>query len=189
MNMKRVMKASSSVTKMRKREILNALKALDTKLARNNMFGEIDIYGGAVMCLGLNARESTHDIDAVFEPKSDIRKLIAQVAEENDLPSDWMNDGVKGFVSSKGEFERFGEDEFTNLTIFMTTPEYLFAMKCLSCRMQNDNSTEISDIKFLAEYLGLTSVEDAEQLILEYYPESMYKPKTHYMLMEIFDEP
>ena len=138
------------------------------------------------MCLGLSARDSTHDIDAIFEPKADIRELIAQVAAENKLPDDWMNDGVKGFVSEAGEFTRFGSDMFTNLTVFMASPEYMFAMKCLSCRLGQESSSELSDIKFLANYLGIKTVDDAEKLILAYYPASRYKPKTHYMLEELF---
>ena len=186
--MKRWIKASNEVSKMNKKDLLANLHKLDDKLRENEMYGEVDLYGGAVMCLGLNARESTHDIDAVFKPKSDIRNLIEEVAYENNLPTDWMNDGVKGFVSDNGEFERFGEDEFTNLSIFMTTPEYLLAMKCLSCRMPSENSTEVKDIKFLVNLLELESVDEIEDLILEFYPRKMFKPKTHYMLLELFED-
>lgn len=184
--MKRYIRCTDNISKMNKQDILANLLALDEKLAENNMTGEIDMFGGAVMCLGLDARESTHDIDAMFNPKEDIRQLIAQVAEERNLPSDWLNDGVKGFVSPEGEFERFGEDIFKNLTVFMASPEYLLAMKCLSCRSLLDSPTEISDIKFLINYLGLKSVEEVETVILDYYPASRYQPKTHYMLVELF---
>ena len=48
-----------------------------------------------------NARNSTHDIDAIFKPSSEFREIIAEIAEENDLDSDWLNDGVKGFLNEK----------------------------------------------------------------------------------------
>lgn len=180
--MKRIIRSSTNV--MYYSDILTNLKHLDEKLRENEMFGEIDIYGGAVMCLGLNARESTHDIDAVFSPKVDMRKLIDQVAEENNLPQDWLNDGIKGFISSKGEFYRFGEDLFTNLTVFMTTPEYLLAMKCLSCRL--GESSDAEDIRFLIDYLNLKDVDSVIKIILKYYPEDRLLPKTYYMLQEMF---
>lgn len=186
--MKRLIRASTSIVNMNKQDILNNLMALDGKLKQNDMAGEVDLFGGAVMCLGLNARETTHDIDALFAPKSNIRELIHEVAVEQGLPEDWMNDGVKGFVSPDGTYERFGEDIFTNLRVFMTTPEYLFAMKCLSCRLGSDSETEVDDIKFLINYLEIKSLKEAEDLILQYYPVNRYKPKTHYMLMEIFQE-
>ena len=186
--MKRLIRSSDSVDfNMSSNDILKNLKLLDAKLRENDMLGEVDLYGGAVMCLGLNARQSTHDIDAVFSPKSDIYQLIREVAYENGLPEDWMNDSVKGFVSDNGEFIRFGENEFTNLTVMMTSPEYLFAMKCLSCRLTDESSTELKDIAFLADYLEIKSVQEAEDIILEYYPASRYKPKTHYMLVELFE--
>ena len=180
--------AEPSAYIMDKNQMLTNLKLLDKKLRENNMRGEVDLYGGAVMCLGLNARESTHDIDALFAPKTDIRALIQEVADENGLPDDWMNDGVKGFVSDKGKVVPLEFGKFTNLSVFMASPEYLFAMKCLSCRMQTESSTEIDDIKFLINYLDIESVAEAESIILEYYPEKLFKPKTHFMLLEIFDE-
>lgn len=184
--MKRMIKATTELT-MNSNDILQYLKLLDVELGKHHMKGDIDIYGGAVMCLGLNARESTHDIDAVFQPSQDIRELIKKVAEQCDLPDTWLNDGVKGFVSDKGEVTRFGENIFKNLRVCMATPEYLFAMKCLSCRAFDESSTEIEDIKFLIKYLEITSVQQAEDLILEYYPASMFKPRTHYVLEEIFN--
>lgn len=186
--MKRVIKCASELHRMTADQILFNLQQLDSKLREHNMIGEIDMYGGAVMCLGLNARTSTHDIDAIFSPKTDIRQLIREVAEEQGLSEDWMNDAVKGFVSEGEEFFRFGEDLFTNLTVFMTTPKYLLAMKCLSCRAEVDSPTELQDIKFLIKYLNLTTVEDVEKLILEYYPASRFLPKTHYVLEEIFSQ-
>ena len=189
--MYRMVKCTEDTTSynMNKQDIVENLRLLDKKLRENNMYGEVDLYGGAVMCLGLNARESTHDIDALFAPKTNIRLLIQEVADENGLPDDWMNDGVKGFVSSKGKVIPLELGNFTNLSICMASPEYLFAMKCLSCRMQIDNSTEIDDIRFLINYLDIQSVEAAEDIILQYYPAKMFKPKTHFMLLELFDDP
>lgn len=40
------------------------------------------------------------------------------------------------------------------------------------------------DIKFLLKYLNITSVEEAENIILKYFPSSLITPKTHFMLVE-----
>ena len=135
-DMYRMIRSSSDIDfKMTSKDMLHNLHLLDDKLRENNMRGEIDLYGGAVMCLGLNARESTSDIDEVFAPKTDMRYLIQEVAEENGLPHDWINDGVKGFVSNTGAVIPYEMDTFTNLSVCMADPSYLFAMKCLSCRV------------------------------------------------------
>lgn len=185
--MKRLIIATSNETTFNASNILDYLRVLDVELGKHGMQGDIDIYGGAVMCLGLNARESTHDIDAVFKPSKDIRAIVADIAKQYGLDESWLNDGVKGFVSDKGEVYRFGENIFKNLRVCMATPEYLFAMKCLSCRAAGDSPTEIEDIKFLIKHLHITSVEQAERIILKYYPKSLFKPRTHYVLLEIFE--
>ena len=180
--------ADTSIKNMNTEAMLANLHALDRKLGEHEMHGRIDLFGGAVMCLGLNARETTHDIDGLFAPSVEMHQLIAEVAQELHLPSDWLNDGVKGFVSPEGEVQRYLGDSFKNLDIFMATPQYLFAMKCLSCRNLAESSTELSDIKFLINYLNINSVDEAEEIILNYYPANAYKPKTHYMLEELFED-
>jgi hypothetical protein len=168
---------------MNRDEMAYYLRILNEKLRQHNMRGEIGIFGGAVMCLGLNAREMTHDIDAVFKPKAEMRHLIAEIAEENGLSKDWLNDGVKGFTSTNNDMILF--DRLSNIDIYMTRPEYLFSMKCLSCRTMDKN--ELNDIRFLVKYLNITSIEQAFDIIRNYYPDNMIKPKTQYMLMEILN--
>lgn len=163
---------------MNTREIKKALEKLNEKLKEKGILGEVGLYGGAVMCMALDARESTKDIDDIFYPKADIYKAIKIVAEELGIEEDWLNDAVKGFMSDNNE-------KLTNLNIYVASPQYMFAMKALSCRM--DNKNELNDIKFLIDYLGITSIEQAEDIIYEFYPRKRLLPKTFYMLMEILE--
>ena len=44
--------------------------------------------------------DDSQDVDAVFEKDREfVRKAVAKVALEMDLPLDWLNDAVKGYVS------------------------------------------------------------------------------------------
>ena len=88
---------------MDKTELLEYLTQLNNKMKQKEIKGELHIYGGAVMCLALNARQSTKDIDGWFIPTIDLRELIYQVAKENSIEEDWLNDGVKGFISENDE--------------------------------------------------------------------------------------
>lgn len=166
---------------MNKDELWHCLNLLNDKLAIMGVYGEIGIYGGAVMCLVLNARDATEDIDAILNPKYDINKAVKLVAEELGISDNWLNDGVKGFVSENNDLILF--NAMSNLNIYAASPKYMFAMKSLACR--TDNKNDIEDIKFLLEYLGITSVSQAEEVIYQYYPQKRLLPKTFYVLMEI----
>lgn len=169
---------------MNKQEIYESLQLLNTKLASHDTRGEIYMYGGAVMCLCLNARGSTGDIDALFEPKGLIYRLADEISEENGNPKGWLNDGVKGFVSQNNDMELF--ESMSHLDIYNTKWKYLFAMKCLSCRTDPDEH-DMQDIDFLIDHFGIKSVEEAEGIILEYFDRKMILPKVHFMLVEKFE--
>ena len=168
---------------MNKEEILKYLEALNSELKKNDISGEICIVGGAVMCLCFNSRSSTVDIDAVFEPKMVIYKCVEIIAQQYNLPKNWLNDGVKEFLTTEKDFRSF--IEFSNLHVYVATPKYMLAMKCLSARL--DNVNEADDIKFLIKLLKISSITEVYEIITKYYPIERFKLKIHYALQEIFE--
>jgi len=63
---------------------------------------EIAVYGGSALMLVFDWRAATKDVDGVFEnDRAIVRRLAADVAAERGWPSDWLNDGVKGFLSTR----------------------------------------------------------------------------------------
>ena len=83
---------------MNKEEIMRALEELGKELAKKGIWGEVLIVGGAVMCLAHDARDATKDVDALFEPKTEMLDAIKTVARDNGFDEDWLNDSVKGFI-------------------------------------------------------------------------------------------
>ena len=157
------------------REMNDELRSLGKK-------GEIGIVGGAAMCLVYNARKATRDVDAIFEPSSLIRKIAEQIAERNQLPKDWLNDGAKTFLSSK--FKKITVSEFSNLRIWAPEPRYMIAMKCLSARW---DSYDGDDVRFLIKHVGLKKPEDVFALIEEYYPKATIPAKTKFFIVEVME--
>jgi len=169
---------------MNSEEMLKYLEILNTKMKEKNIFGEISLVGGAVMCLCYKSREVTKDIDAIFEPKTLIYDCIKQTANDLEISEDWLNDSVKGFLSEKAEFTEYLK--LSNLTINVASPEYMLAMKCLSSRVDNQN--EVADIKYLIKLLELKTYEEVENLILKYYPADRFLVKTKYLIMEVLED-
>ncbi len=163
-------------------EITKYLTELNDVLCLTNIKGEITIYGGAVMCLVYEARPATKDVDAIFKPSSEMRLLIRRIAERHDLPPDWLNDGLKGYLVSHPQ--RILMD-LSNLKVFVPEPDYMLAMKAMSARADTYDQT---DVRILIEVLGLKSPADVFAIVEKYYPQQQIKPATQYFIEELFGE-
>jgi hypothetical protein len=163
-------------------EIIKLLNSLNDELAKDGVTGELYVLGGAVMCLALEARASTQDIDGYFKPTSSVRAAAKRVAAIAGVENDWLNDAAKGYISEKGEFL-----ELSNLRIMTASPKYLLAMKCLAMRLGAEFHDEY-DVRFLLRYLDVPNYEAAVNIISRYYPLERFPQKTLYALEEICTE-
>ncbi|MCO6431015.1 MAG: hypothetical protein J5J00_09155 [Deltaproteobacteria bacterium] len=162
------------------KQIKDLFEKLNSRLAQDGEFGEIGIVGGAVMCLVYNARQATKDVDAVFEPANKIRKIAAQIAEEDNLPEDWLNDGAKGFIQAG--FNRQEVLELSNLRVWAPEPSYMLAMKCISARW---DSKDREDVEFLIDLLRIKKVDRVFEIIEGFYPKQIIAAKTKFFLEEL----
>jgi hypothetical protein len=144
--------------------------------------GELYLVGGAVMCLALDARESTADLDALFRPTRLVREAAARVAARADLPARWLNDAVKGTLSPRGDFEPYLE--LPNLRLFVAHPRYLLAMKCAAMRLGGEFH-DLDDVRFLLRALDVATVDEALAIVTSYFDESQLLPKTRLVLEEL----
>lgn len=156
---------------------------------------EISVYGGSALVLTSDFRIGTQDVDAVFESdRTFVRQAATIVADEFGWPSDWINDGVKGFLSTQDSsmeakvlFRTYPSEEVPGLRVFVATPAYLFAMKSLAMRLGGTGeNSDISDIRKLGDELGVRSAQDAFEIVSRYYPLARLSPKTRFGLEEIF---
>jgi hypothetical protein len=97
-------------------------------------------------------------VDAVFRPPAQVREAAARVAARAKVKADWLNDAVKGFVSSRGDFAPFLELE--HLRIMTAQPEYLLAMKCPALRIGAEFHDE-DDVRYLLRLLEIRTYDDA----------------------------
>jgi hypothetical protein len=158
---------------------------------------DISVYGGSALVLTTDFRVATRDVDAVFEQdRMLVRRAAAMVAGEFGWPSDWINDG-EGFLSAKDTeaqakilLHSYPAEERPGLRLFVASPSYLFAMKCLAMRPGKVNqSQDIADVRSLGSTLGIENTKPAIAAISRYYPAEKLPPKTQYGLEEIFGGP
>jgi hypothetical protein len=155
---------------------------LDQELAATGSKGELYLVGGAVMCLVFEARESTNDLDAFFKPVRVVRQAAARMAADLGLDDDWLNDAVKGYLSTNADFNDYLE--LPNLRVLTASAAYLLAMKCLAMRLGEEFQDE-QDVRFLLRYLNITRYEAAVEVVARYYPIERVPQKTLYALEEI----
>ena len=167
-------------------EIREALVILDGALARRGVRGEICLFDGAVMVLAFQARQSTRDIDAVFAPVALIRELADELGRERGWDEGWLNDGVKGFLSSRRDVADAGLN-LPHFSVLMPVPEYLLAMKCMAARAES-SSRDLEDVKFLVRHLGLRDAEAVLAVVENYYPAGLIAVKTRYFVEAAFEE-
>jgi hypothetical protein len=181
-------KHSESV--LRRETILNALASVSEELGRQGITGELCLFGGTVMVLAFNARPSTKDVVALFQPAQSVREIARRIGEDQHLPADWLNDGVKGYVSSRHETTAGNLPQFEHLRLTMPVPEYLLAMKCMASRLggTTGDPSDVPDILFLIRHLRLNSAREVLDLVSQYYPPNRIPVKTQYVIEGLFEE-
>ncbi len=169
-------------------DITRYLEALNDELKAKGLTGEICLYGGAAMILVWQVRIATRDIDDVFVPPKEIRAAAAQVARDLDLPDGWLNDGVKGFLSERGE--RVAPRpvmELSNLTVNVPDPRYLLAMKVMAAR-SGESQEDARDAMFLIKKLRLSSASEVFAILEGYYPRKRILPKTQFFVEALIED-
>ena len=67
-----------------KEDMLKYLKALNDKMAEENISGEMIVFGGSALALRYGVRTSTMDIDAVYRPRDDMLKQSWKSLKQNE---------------------------------------------------------------------------------------------------------
>jgi len=164
------------------KEIERLLEKLNEKLSKEDSAGELYLVGGAVRCLVHKARPATKDLDGFFKPSALIRKLAAQLAEEENIAMNWLNDAVKGYLSPAGSFESYLS--FNNLKVYCARADYLLALKCLAMRI-GEEFYDLADVQFLIRALNLEGYDQVLAVITRYFPLERFPQKTLYVLEEL----
>ena len=167
---------------MDRNEILAALTALAAALDARGLTGEMYVVGGAAIAIAYDARRSTRDIDAVFEPKIAIYEVAAEVGGRLGLPVGWLNDAVKGFLEG-GDPHATPVVELPGLRCLAASPRILLALKVLAHRVGEDED----DVRLLARELGLRTPAEVLAVAEDLYVDRL-DAAARFFVEEVFTE-
>ena len=163
-----------------RKDILRALERLSEVLQAKGVKADLFVVGGAAMALAFKARPATRDVDAIFKRRNEVFKAAAQVAREQALPDEWLNDASKKFIG-RPDRRPLPILDLPGLRLMAGSPEYLLAMKVLADRHDRDRQ----DLRFLVRLLKLKSVEEVERAFSRVYPNNGIPEDTRARLAEI----
>jgi hypothetical protein len=165
-------------------DLESALRELARLLLERGTTGDVQVFGGAALSLGLFDRGTTADIDARLHFDADITDLLELIADRRGWEGDWLNDAGKGFLPMYGRevewqtiFDRDG------VTIRLASAEALLAMKLNAHRPGRDDD----DIAQLMVICGVDTLAGAEEVFEAYYPGDCLTERAMRMVQGILD--
>jgi hypothetical protein len=163
-------------------DLNDALTELGRRARALGKVAEIGIYDGSALMLASNFRVATQDVDAVADTDQDlINRLAHEIAGERGWAPDWLNDGIRTYLSPNVEglaqhhelFRTYPSEDAPGLRVFVPTPEYLLAMKLMAMRLDPAaGKTDLDDILNLMDVVDITDRDQLKQFAGDFYPEA-----------------
>lgn len=175
-------------------DILYLLRRLSSLANAEGVTLEVAFFGGSCLLLAYDYqdRKLTKDIDAIIRPAEEAERLILRLAAEENLPEDWLDDGVRQFLSPKGAtyISRLPElRKLPNLKISFPTADYLIAMKIRSSvRARYGYDGDLADLQFLARKTRLRSLKQAQAILDRFFEDEVIPQRAVEALEEVFNE-
>jgi hypothetical protein len=163
-------------------DLHDAFMELGTRARREGKVIDLAIYGGSALMLASNFRVATQDVDAVAEGGQEtITRLAEDIAHVRNWPSDWLNDGVRTYLSPNVSGPRehhallraYPSEQEPGLRVFVPSAEYILAMKLMAMRIDpTGDKSDVADILNLLDVVGLQTPEDVIDFAASFYPEA-----------------
>jgi hypothetical protein len=146
-------------------EVQEILGQLVQRLAVRGHEGSIHVIGGAAIALINPDRVATQDVDG-FIRLVDGTDVLAEIARDYDLESDWFNWRAQGLQPPVAGFEMWREvQRIDKVVLYAASTEALLAMKLNAARAR-----DMADITWLLATLGVTEYDEAERIYEAHYP-------------------
>lgn len=173
-------------------DIFSGLKRIGELAREEGMTVDIAVFGGSAIAMTWQFRVATRDVDAVVikaKDKAFLNRAGKLIAEEKGWETDWLNDGVKGFIGEVQDFNEYPlapNDDNPGIRVYTPTPEYMLALKCMAMRIDDpDGASDIEDIKHLLEILDVNGTDEVMDIVEHYFPKGRVSAKVQFGIEEI----
>jgi len=149
-----------------------SLWELATRLDARGVTAGIRVVGGAALSILDEGRRATSDIDAVIVPGGVADLVVSQMAEEHNLPSNWLNDAALAYIPPVGSEDWTPVIRHGQVEISIGSTQMLLAMKLRANRGVRDSD----DIDFLLEQCNVTTLDEAQEIYERYHAQDVLSP-------------
>ena len=177
-------------------DLHDAFMELGLRVQREGKVIDLAIYGGSALMLASNFRVATQDVDAVVEGNQDtITRLVEDIARVRHWPKDWLNDGVRTYLSPQVSgiqehhalFRAYPSEQEPGLRVFVPSPEYMLAMKLMAMRIDpSGGKSDVADILNLLDVVGFTTQEEVIDFAASFYPEAKISARLRLGIRELW---
>jgi hypothetical protein len=176
----------TDVANLTRDDIINAWTRLGELAHADGKSIDLIVIGGAVMAVYFQSRASTADVDGIFAPAPETRRWAQTVADELGLPSDWLNDGAKGYLT----VESAGPVLHRSAGIVVRTVAlaHLLALKLMAWRDDVDFRDALRILQALQEEAGTDCSSPGKLLeLVDPYWVPSQRMKASYALEELWE--
>jgi hypothetical protein len=158
---------------------------------------DLAIYGGSCLMLVSNFRFASADVDAVAtEDQRFIDSAAQTIAARHGWPRDWLNDGVRTYLSPHVDglqqhalFRTYPSEGTPGLRVFVPTAEYMLAMKLMALRLDGrSGQNDLEDIVNLMQVAGMKEKGDILRFASQFYPEAATSGKLRLAVDHLWNE-
>ena len=165
-----------------RRAIQKAFSGLSRNLGVRDVRAHIYVVGGAAMVLAHRASRATRDVDALaIDRREEVLAAAGEVAREQALPLDWLNDAVHtASWSATGPDARAAVAyDSPHLVVTGASAEHLLAMKVRAGRASDE-----PDIEFLIRRLGISTLQHVEAIHRAAFPHDPIPERNMEVILE-----
>ena len=142
------------------------LTELGSRLHERGIVAELYVVGGSAMALAYDGRRVTRDVDALFRPRDEVLAVAAEMAAQEGLPADWLNDAVRTLMPPQPDDGPADVLEAPGVRVAVASPEYLLAMKCMTTRQSEG---DLDDAAFLAVLTDNVDEQELARVVQRYF--------------------